>query len=579
MSDVQNSVTPQAEYDVLILGGGLAGLCLGLQLKQVRPETSIFTAEKRPGPAPEAAFKVGESTVEVSSNYFGEVVGMKDHIEAEQLHKAGLRYFFPAGDNTDIAERLEWGVPFFPPVPSYQLDRGRFENELAKRNTEAGIDLVMGAFIDDVQLADGDGLHEVTIVRGGPGGERTTVRGRWIVDATGRSFVLKKKLGLEENNGHDVNSAWLRLAGGIDIEDWVDESNGEWFERMSERGIRKLSTNHLMGQGYWVWLIPLSSGSISIGIVADERYHPFEQVESLEGALEWIREHEPQLGAIIDERRDGIEDFLRIKDFSYGCKQVYSSDRWCLVGEAGPFLDPFYSPGSDFIAVGNTLTTDLVRRNLDGENVAQRAQQHNDLFLRLYKEALKWYEGQYEFWGDPQVMIAKIATNNIMYWSTTGILFFHRKLAEPEFMEQVMPDVEGIWQVNARLEALFLDWFRLSPQEWRHAYVPTVAFPGMGMRHVELTSNLDDDALKAKIAEDRKLMEAVAVAVFHKAASALPDGAPDPDTKINPYAVSLDPERWEADGLFDGSGMTLGEAHELAIGIPNLWVDKIAQPA
>ena len=36
---------------------------------------------------------------------------------------------------------------------------------------------------------------------------------------------------------------------------------------MAERGVRKLSTNHVCGQGYWVWLIQLSSGPISIGIV------------------------------------------------------------------------------------------------------------------------------------------------------------------------------------------------------------------------------------------------------------------------------------------------------------------------
>ena len=39
--------------------------------------------------------------------------------------------------------------------------------------------------------------------------------------------------------------------------------------------------------------------------------------------------------------------------------------------------------------------------------------------------------------------------------------------------------------------------------------------------------------------------------VFHRAARTLGDAAPDEDEKINPYAVSLDPDRWEADGLFD----------------------------
>ena len=37
---------PTDSYDVAILGGGLAGLTLGHQLKQARPETSIFIAEK-----------------------------------------------------------------------------------------------------------------------------------------------------------------------------------------------------------------------------------------------------------------------------------------------------------------------------------------------------------------------------------------------------------------------------------------------------------------------------------------------------------------------------------------------------
>ena len=65
----------QDECDVVILGGGLAGLTLGLQLRHKRPATSIVILEKREGPAPEAAFKVGESAVELSAHYFANVVG------------------------------------------------------------------------------------------------------------------------------------------------------------------------------------------------------------------------------------------------------------------------------------------------------------------------------------------------------------------------------------------------------------------------------------------------------------------------------------------------------------------------
>src|SRR5271165_1732891 len=297
------------DVDVAILGGGLAGLTLGLQLKAARPQTSIAIVEKREGPAPEAAFKVGESTVEVSTNYFADVIGMRDHLDAEQLPKCGLRFFFPAGKNEDIALRVEYGSPAIPPVHSYQLDRGRFENELAARNVQAGNIVLGGWRVQEIEL-DGERKH-VTLTHGDEASELT---GRWIVDAGGRAGLLKRKLGLAREVGHHINSAWFRLAGGLDIDEWSDDE--QWHRRMTAPGLRKLSTNHLCGAGYWVWLIPLASGPISIGIVADPRFHPFERINTLDAAMDWFGEFEPQLAQALEGRREQIEDFLKVEDFA-----------------------------------------------------------------------------------------------------------------------------------------------------------------------------------------------------------------------------------------------------------------------
>jgi flavin-dependent dehydrogenase len=570
---VSNDQQPAESYDVAILGGGLAGLTLGLQIKQARPETSIFIAEKREGPAPEAAFKVGESTQEVSCHYFGEVLGFKDHLEKEQIHKCGLRFWFPAGDNSDLSQRVERGPHQHPPVPSYQLDRGKFENFLGEQALAAGIDLFGGSRVQDVEL--GGDRHKVTFTRGD---ETLTTEARWVVDACGRAFFLKKKLELLEDNGHVVNASWFRLAGGLDIEDWVDSSNEEWFGRMEERGLRQLSTNHICGEGYWVWLIPLSSGPISIGIVADPRFHPWERMNTLEAALEWINEHEPQLGESLEARRDQVEDFLKVADFSYGTKRSFNGgDRWCLVGEAGPFLDPFYSPGSDYIAMSNTFTTDLVTRELDGEDVAERAEAHNDLFLNAYRVHLTFYEGQYEFWHNPLVMNVKIGGNNILYWGTLGLLHFHRKFTDLDFMAAVRPDLERIWAITRALEAMYREWNQLEDREWRNALVATTGFPAMFERHLDMVGGYDDETLKKKLASTADLMEAYAVLAFSRAATALPDGGPDEDQKINPYAISLDPDRWESDGLFNGEGLSVLEARETpAAGMESLLMERIA---
>ncbi len=110
--------------------------------------------------------------------------------------------------------------------------------------------------------------------------------------------------------------------------------------------------------------------------------------------------------------------------------------------------------------------------------------------------------------------------------------------------------------------------------------VPTAAFPAMFERHLDMVGGFDDETLKQKLASTADLMEAYAVLAFHRAATALPGGAPGEDEKINPYEVSLDPDRWEADGLLGGEGLSLAEARQTpAAGMENLFMEAIAQPA
>ena len=560
---------PEEHYDVAILGGGLAGLTLALQIKQSRPETSVFVAEKREGPAPAAAFKVGESTVELAANYFSQVLGLKDHLESDQLPKLGLRFFFPAGDNRDIAGRLEWGSAGFAPVPSYQLDRGSFENELFRRNLVSGVHAFDACRVEDVEL--GRGEHSVMVTRDD---EAATVKARWVVDAAGRRFIIKKKLGLGKEVEHDINSSWLRLAGGLDIESFSDDK--AWLDALNEPRTRRFSTNHLMGEGYWVWLIPLSSGAISIGIVADPRFHPFEQINTLDGAIDWLKRHEPLVGEAIDARRGDIEDFLKVQRYSHGCERVYHPDRWCMTGEAGVFLDPFYSPGSDFIAMSNTYVTDLIVRDLDGEDVTERAEAHNASLLKSFEDVLRgYYLDQYGHWGNAEVMHAKFVFEYTQYWAMTVTPFFYRKLTDLEFKASVQDAIDRSFELLALVAQVLRDWHRLSEErEWPGVFVKAGTVPAMIGRYMDLIAGFDDEELRAKFAENIALLEAMAVSLFHKAASrALPGGGPDPERAVNPYAIGLDPDRWESDGLFDGSGMTLSQARDRIPEADNLWLD------
>ena len=551
--------TAAERYDVAILGGGLAGLTLAIQLKQRRPDTSVAVLEKREGPAPLAAFKVGESTVPSGAHYFASVVGMEDHLKEEHLVKNGLRFFMPADGNEDITKRVEHGSARYPPHDNYQIDRGLFENELATRARGLGVDVLQGCRVQDVSF--GADLHDVSFTQMDAD---ASTKARWVVDAAGRASLLKRKLGLAKEVGHTINSAWLRLAGGLDLEDF-GRDNAEWMGKMSEPGIRQYSTNHLMGAGYWVWLIPLSSGPISIGVCADPRLHPFEEISELDRMVNWLKRHEPQLGNAVESRLADVEDFLRVEDFAYGVERVFSPDRWCLVGEAGAFADPFYSPGSDFIAYSNTATTDLVCRDLDGENIAERLEYYNDFYLRTFDYVLSKYEDLYPVFGNVWVTAHKLHLDGFYNHTGVVLLAVQNKLTDLEFLRSVEDDLDRLQRLQMNMQEMFKQWNELEQRDEENPLIP--AGVGTLLRMFRgITTPMDDSGVREEIREQLRIAEAWVVTMFAVACEAL-EKQPEPDRAINPYAVSLRPERWEQDGLYEGPGLTAAEAREQALSV------------
>ena len=443
---------PAPPYDAVVLGGGLAGLTLARQLQREAPDVRFLVAEKRRHPVPEAAFKVGESSVEIGAHYFHHVLGLEPHLREGHLEKLGLRYFFPSGGNRDIRHRVELGPPRFPPVPSFQLDRGRLENMLLATLRDDGVEVLDGATVRAIVLGEGDEPHTIRIES--PDGVRE-VGARWIADASGRGGLLRRQLGLGRQVTHGANASWFRIKARLRVDDWSDDP--AWRARVPN-GLRWHSTNHLMGRGYWVWLIPLGSGSTSVGIVADGDLHPYSRLNRYERALEWLREFEPQCAAVVEAHAHLLEDFLALKHYAHGCERVFSADRWALVGEAGVFTDPFYSPGSDFIAVGNDCAADLITRAARGEDVSARADSFNTNYLRLFEAFLRLYDGQYPLMGNAQVMTAKAAWDNGAYWAIPAPLYFQRRYRRPEFIDSIDATMRRFFVLHARMQQFLRAW-------------------------------------------------------------------------------------------------------------------------
>ncbi len=521
-------------YDVIILGGGLAGLTLALQLKQSRSATAILLLEKRQKEAPFATHKVGESTSELGASYLRDVLDLKEYLTEHQLPKYGFRFFFSPEHGDDIARRVEVGSRISTPYPTHQIDRGILENDLSNKLRNKGVTVQLGARVLDVERS-GTG-HKIRYEKDG---DEQDVEATWVVDSTGRSSFLKRKLGLAKELDHNINSAWFRIEHAIDIDDWSDDIT--WRNQV-DPGRRRLATNHLMGMGYWVWIIPLVSGCTSIGIVADPRYHDFNKFNTYEKAMQWFKEFEPLAARMLGLYHDKVMDFKVMKNFAYDSKQFYSSDRWALTGEAGAFLDPFYSPGTDFIALGNTWITDLICRDLSGENIKMRTMIYDLTHRELIKGWINLYKNMYSVFGKTQVMLMKIIWDWASYWAIPTVMFMNGGYTNIKILKQFSSSTDGIGRrfatLNERMQELFRAWSDYEVPAFDNQYFNVFDLKCLHQFQLELSVRHSQEEVIHKVSANLEILEQIAAEIFRKVSVQIND-TPE-DLRIDPYAMRLD---------------------------------------
>jgi flavin-dependent dehydrogenase len=536
----------RTDFDVVICGGGLAGLTLARQCKLELPELSVAVIDRLARPLPEAAFKVGESSIELGTYYLGQVLKLDKYFRERHLPKLGLRFFMGRSQGP-IEERPETGPSLFPPVPSYQIDRGRLENDLRRIICEMGVELFEATLVDDILLAEGDAKHVIKCRRKDNGSE-FSLTGRWVVDALGRRRLLQTKLGLKRAHAHQASAAWWRYAGRVDVEDLAAEGAQNWRSESIED--RYFSTNHLMNRGYWVWLIPLGSGATSIGIVTDESIHPQHTYgQSYGEALQWLHENEPVLWDFIREKEP--LDFLSIKNYSYTSAQVFSHLRWSCVGEAGFFLDPLYSVGSDFIAVGNTITVEMIRRERAGELTETMVATFNQLVLEiLFPICLSFYRGTYRAFGHAQIFTPKLAWDTAIYWAFMYQVYVQGLLRRPT--PQVLALGERYRDLNDRVQQLFIDWSEQAQPRAMYLRGDMSRMHFLQLLHMDLRSRRSPEQMLEVGRKNLDRFEELAQVLFWQAvAECYPDNpALLQQPWINAWRMTLAPEKWAEAGIF-----------------------------
>ena len=529
------------DYDVVICGGGFAGAGLARQLKLNLPQLNMLVLDRLARPVPEIAFKVGESLVENSSLYITRELQMGDYLKENHIEKLGLRFFI---NDTDLPlqKRSEVGIVHYPPIANYQIDRGRFENDLYDRVVDMGVTWLAETVVDRIDLQGGPSGSHLVHYRSKQGGEKQTVSTRWLFDAMGRRRYLQSQLGLGCANEHSASAAWWHVDRPLKVTDLVGDADPAWQAATVDD--RNTSTNHLMNKGYWVWLIPLSSGGTSVGIVTDETLYPLREYgKSFRQALSWLEEHEPGLWAYLKD--DPPLDFHSLKNYSYHARQLYSVERWGCVGEAAFFVDPLYSVGADMIAIGNAICVEMVRSDLENQLTEDRVARFNRLVLDLLAPiSIDFYRGMYEMFGHPRLFAVKFIWDTVVFWAYTANMSIQHMIVHPS--GELLEILEKVRILNKNLQKLLLDWSRLVPPQKVAGMVDLTKQPLMQLCHLDLMTDRTESEFVRVAAENLRIFERLFESIYWIAASdCYPDlmlSGPDRPHPINPYTAGLSRE-------------------------------------
>ena len=396
----------QERYDVVVLGGAFSGAATAMLLKRDLPQTSVLIVEK----SKQFDAKVGEATTEMSAMFLTRRLAQWRHLELEQLPKEGLRYWFANAEVRHHWQATETGGFVRSTVPSFQLRRDALDQHLLDEAVAAGAELLRPARVREVELGKFD--HRVTIDQGS---ETFSVGCRWVIDATGRANLLGRKLGLiSKNEQHPTAAFWGRFRNLGHIDDLAARGPVEFARR--NLSSRRLGTNHYVGRGYWVWVIPHGHGETSVGVVWDRRLLDLHMRSDREQAFRDFLAQLVPFNELLPGAELRSEDFRYYSNLPYATTQ-YMGEGWALVGDAAVFLDPYYSPGLDHCAFSSEATAEIVAIDLAGKPIVARTKEHNETFVRSYWrffEAI--YKDKYFYMGEADLLSAAFLLDTAQYY-------------------------------------------------------------------------------------------------------------------------------------------------------------------
>ena len=302
--------------DVIVIGGGPAGSTAATLLARRGYSVLLLEREKFP------RFQIGESLLPYNNDLF-QRLGVVEKLQnpvARTKHGA----FFVTGDGA-VSHTFRFGRHLPKKyASSYQVRRAEFDEMLLRHAQASGVEVREQTSVVEVDASDESRVRVGVRDRDG---KRESLDARFLVDASGHAAVLGRHLNaIDEEPALRKIAIFAHYTGVSTTPEAIDAGN----------------TDIVMLPDCWFWMIPLSDGTMSVGLVVDRDtlkssgLAPEEMLERMIGRTPYVQKRMAQA-----VRTSQV--YVR-KDFSYRMKEVVGKN-WALIGDAAGFFDPIFSTG------------------------------------------------------------------------------------------------------------------------------------------------------------------------------------------------------------------------------------------